>query len=342
MKVTVLGTGRWASNIVGLLLKNNHQVMSWERVFNDNPESDFFKFGKNTYIDLSKAKNEGKLKFTHDLKEALGYSDIVIISILSQAVDELMQSIKQIDGYKNKVYTLAMKGLESTTGRTLSEILMDNGIGKKNIVALAGPGHVQSIAAGMITHMVVAGYDTNNAEKIQKLLSNKNFKLFISPDVKGVEICAAAKNVYGSLAGICVGTGNDTLRGSLMCASLAEMEQYLTAMECTSKTARRLALLGDYDATLYDKNSHNLNYGIEVAKQNTINPKLPFVSVEGRYAVNGLIKRMTIHNNQVSDKMQLKAPLLETFADIVEEKIAPKKAISAMNEAIEEIYSLDE
>ncbi len=342
MKISILGTGRWASNLAGLCLKNGHEVKSYEKVFSNIPESDFFKTGKNKYIDLSEFVKDKKLSFTHDLTEAIGYSDYIIISILSQKLDEFMQEIKMVNGFNLKNYCLAMKGVEATTGRTLSEILRDNGVWKNNIVALAGPGHVQSISAGKKTHMVVAGYEKTLAETFKNILSNDSFMLFANPDVLGVEVCAAAKNVYGAMAGICVGSENDTLRGSLMCASLAEMEKYLDAMQCVAKTARRLPLLGDYDATMYDRNSHNLNYGIEVIKQNTTEPVLSFVSVEGKEAVNGLLKRLNNYNNRVSDSMQLKAPLLSAYRDIVQGIVVPQNAVNHIEKAISEVYGMDE
>lgn len=342
MKISILGTGRWASNLAGLCLKNGHEVLAYEKIFNNVPESEFFKTAKNSYIDLSDYYSAGKISFTHSIQEAINYSEHIIISILSQKLDEFMQEIKKAKGYQHKNYCLAMKGVESTTGRTLSEIIRDNGVHKNNIVVLAGPGHVQSISAGRKTHMVVAGYDSELAIQFKNILSNNAFMLFPNHDVKGVEICAAAKNVYGAMAGICVGSNNDTLRGSLMCASLAEMENFLDAMQCVSKTARRLPLLGDYDATMYDKNSHNLNYGIEIIKQDTINPKLDFVSVEGKEAVTGLIKRMINYNNQVSDNMQLKAPLICAYQDIVKGEVEPKEAVNHIEKAIQEIYTMDE
>ena len=342
MKISILGTGRWASNLAGLCLKNGHEVLAFEKVFERYPESEFFKTGKNQYIDLTKYVENKKLAFTHDLAEAISYSDYIIISILSQKLDEFMQEIRMVNGFNLKNYCLAMKGVEATTGRTLSEILRDHGVYKNNIVALAGPGHVQSISAGKKTHMVVAGYERTLAQTFKNILSNDSFMLFENPDVKGVEICAAAKNVYGAMAGICVGSENDTLRGSLMCASLAEMETYLDAMQCLQKTARRLPLLGDYDATMYDRNSHNLNYGIEMVKQNTTEPQLGFVSVEGKEAVSGLLKRLNNYNNQVSDSMQIKAPLLSAYRDIVKGIVVPQNAVNHIEKAIAEVYGLDE
>lgn len=338
MKVSIIGSGRWASTMAWLCVENKHNVLVWEKLFEGKQESVFYQTKTNNYVDLSKSN----IKMTHDLSKAFAFGDYVIISILSQCVDEMMQEIKKIAGYENKKYILAMKGIEQATGRTLSEILRDNGVNKENICVLAGPGHPQSIVVGEKTHMVVAGYETEMAKDVAKLLSNKNFKLFAYHDVKGVEICAAAKNVYGGLGGMCVGSHNDTLRGSLMCASLAEMEKYLEAMQCVPKTARRLPLLGDYDATMYDLNSHNLTYGIEVVRQNTKDPTLPFVSVEGKQAVTGLIKRMINYNNQVSDVMQLRAYLLETYQKIVDGKIQPSKAVEHIEKAITNVYSNDE
>lgn len=342
MKISILGTGRWASNLAGLCLKNGHKVLCYEKILPECSESEFFKSGKNSYIDLSSFYNEGTLTFTHDLEKAVYYSDYIIISILSQKLDEFMQDVKQVKDYTTKNYCLAMKGVEATTGRTLSEILMDNGVNKNNIVALAGPGHVQSISAGKKTHMVVAGYDSQLADTFKQILSNSAFLLFANPDVKGVEICAAAKNVYGALAGICVGSDNPTLRGSLMCASLAEMEHFLDSLQCVPKTARRLPLLGDYDATMYDCNSHNLNYGIEIMRQNTINPNLNFNSIEGKEAVVGLLKRMNNYNNQVSDSMQLEAPLLSAYNDIVKGSVPLVEAVNCIEKAIKRVYETDD
>mgnify|MGYP004661905983 FL=1 len=338
MKVGIIGSGRWASTMAWLCVENKHNVLVWEKVFEGKEESQFYKEHKNAYVDLSAST----LKTTHDLAKTLNFGEYVIISILSQSVDEMMQEIKQIPGYENKKYILAMKGIEQTTGRTLSEILIDNDVNKDNICVLAGPGHPQSIVVGEKTHMVVAGYDSKMAKHVANLLTNSNFTLFPLFDVKGVEICAAAKNVYGGLGGMCVGSHNDTLRGSLMCASLAEMEKYLEAMQCLPKTARCLPLLGDYDATMYDKNSHNLTFGIELVKQDTCNPELPFQSIEGKQAVTGLIRKMINYNHQVSDAMQLRAYLLETYQRIVNGEIKPKKAVDAIEQAIYKVYSLDE
>ena len=134
---------------------------------------------------------------------------------------------------------------------------------------------------------------------------------------------------------MCEGADQKTLKGHIMSVSLHEMQNYLRAMQCNPETVMNLALLADYNATLYDPVSHNLNYGIQVVKQNTINPQLDFTSVEGKEAVSGLIKRMTIRNEQLSDYMQIKAPLLEMLQDVFEERIKIHEIIPAINKAVD-------
>ena len=154
------------------------------------------------------------------------------------------------------------------------------GVDKKNIAILAGPGQPDSIAENKrLNKMVVSSYDYPLAKEISEIIKTENFKLFPWPDVQGCELCAAAKNVYSALGGMCEGAEQTTLKGQIMSVSMHEMQNYLKAMNCNPETVIHLSLLADYNATLYDPVSHNLNYGIEIVKQNNINPTLDFNSM---------------------------------------------------------------
>jgi len=109
MKISVLGTGRWASTNIWIAVRGGHAVKCWDKF-----QTDFMKFKKNRYVDLS---NCNEVECSQDLKEVLEFGDIVIISILSQELDNLMQEISKINGFENKKYCLAMKGVEEKTGR---------------------------------------------------------------------------------------------------------------------------------------------------------------------------------------------------------------------------------
>ncbi len=333
MKISVLGTGRWASTNIWILERGGHEVMAWDKF-----ETDFMKEKKNRYVDLSQSQ---KIECSFDLNKVLNFGEIVIISILSQQLDNLMQEVSKIKGFENKKYCLAMKGVEATSGRTLSEIMMSYGVNKNNIAILAGPGQPDSIAENVrLNKMVVSSYDYNFAKEVSKIIKTENFSLFPWPDVQGCELCAAAKNVYSALGGMCEGAGQSTLKGQIMSVSMHEMQNYLKGMNCNPETVIHLSLLADYNATLYDPVSHNLNYGIEVVKQNSINPVLDFNSVEGKYAVTGLFTRLRLKNEKASDFMQIHLPLMETFQAIVDGEISTADIIEKVDEAIN--HSLEE
>lgn len=327
MKISVLGTGRWASTNIWIAVRGGHTVKCWDKF-----ETDFMRYKKNRYVDLSDSEDVICCK---NLKETLDYSDIVIISILSQELDNLMDEVCKVPNYQNKKYCLAMKGVEAETGRTLSEIMIEYGVSKNNIAILAGPGQPDSIVENKrINKMVVSSYDYNFAKEISEIIKTENFCLFPWPDVQGCELCAAAKNVYSALGGMCEGAEQTTLKGQIMSVSMHEMQNYLKGMNCNPETVIHLSLLADYNATLYDPVSHNLNYGIEVVKQNNVNPQLDFNSIEGKYAVKGLLKRLYIRNQNLSDYMQIHVPLMETFEKIVDEKIETSSIIPEVNSAI--------
>lgn len=329
MKISVLGTGRWASTLIKIAVDGGHQVKCWDRF-----ETDFMKTKKNIHVDLTGNEN---VTCCADLAETLAFTDkYVIISILSQQFNNLMQEISKIPGYENKIYILAMKGVEAETGRTNSEIAMSYDVDSDNIAVFAGPGQPNSIVENKkINKMVVAAYNKRVAKEIASIIKTENFQLYPWPDVLGSELCGAFKNVYSVLGGMCEAAGHATLKGHIMSVSIYEAQKYLKGMGCNPDTVTYLPLLADYNATLYDPVSHNLNYGLEVVKQNTINPKLDFVSVESKEAVNGLYKRMIERNKRLSDHMQMKAPLLKTYKDLMAEKIKIEKAIPEINKAID-------
>ena len=122
MKVSVLGCGRWGSFIAwyqATVLKN--QVTSW------GPEGEYSyeilkNTGKNEYVTLDKT-----ITLTCDLKQAVESAEVIIISISSQGLRGFMQKVTKFD-VKNKPFVLCMKGIEETTGKRRSEVMVESGI----------------------------------------------------------------------------------------------------------------------------------------------------------------------------------------------------------------------
>lgn len=339
MKITILGAGRWASTIALCLDRKHDDVLMWDRI--TTPENPLFLTGKNRYVELSK-----RVKFTHDLNEALNYGEVVIISILAQHLDSFMQSVKQVEGYQNKQYMLAMKGIEASTGRRLSEILLDNGVKRDNIAVIVGPGHAELIAAEQPTNMIVSAYNRKLAKKLIDEIQNPDvFDLSFGEDIIGCEIGAAAKNVIGIAAGVLEGSGLEQKKGPLMPAAVKEIGSFIHAMGGDESTASGLAFLGDFQATLFDHNSKNLTYGKTIAEKNTLDEEevskvVDVRSVEGIMTSKAIIKKMLEFNKRVTNEKRLKMPLTEAVESIVTGKVPIKEAGDYLSKKITQAINM--
>lgn len=339
MKISILGTGRWASCIGFCLDRKKCNLLMWQREHKDRPESGLFVNRTNEYVTLS-----NRVKLTHDLKQAINFGDVIIISILSQQVDNLMQSIKQVPGYENKIYCLAMKGVEVTTGRRLSEILIDNGVNKDNIAVWVGPGHVQSIFAGQPTNMLVSAYKRNIGEMLVKLFTDeKKIDIVYENDIIGAEIGAAAKNVIGIASGVLEGSGLEQKKGPLISASIKEIGELIDAEGGDKYTSMGLSFAGEIESTFFSKNSKNLTYGKLIAQHKTLNVDefgINSKSVEGIATAKALVKKQLEFNSRVSEEKQLKMPITNAVNDIVSGKVDLDVAGQYMSEKVTESIML--
>lgn len=255
MKISVLGCGRWGSFIAwyqATILKNN--VVSW------GPEGDYSyeilkNTGRNEYVTLDK-----NITLTCDLKFAVESADIIIISISSQGLRGFMQRITQYD-VKNKPFVLCMKGIEESSGKRLSEVLVESGIPQENIAVWVGPGHIQAFTQGIPNCMVIDSASDSLKRKLADGFKSNLIRFYYGNDLIGTEIGAAAKNVLGIAAGVLDGSGYVSLKGPLMARGANEVGRLIEALGGKFQSAYGLAHLGDYETTLFSEYSHNRKYG---------------------------------------------------------------------------------
>ena len=254
MKISVLGCGRWGSFIAWYLCNQGHDVYSW------GPEDDYSyqvlkDTGKNEYVTL-----DSRIRLTCDLEEALAHAETVIISISSQGLRGFMKRITAYD-VAQKDFVLCMKGLESATGKRLTQIFREE-IGSKAQVAIwVGPGHVQDFTHGRPSCMVIGSEDITLTKKLAGVFNSSLIRMYYGQDLIGCEIGAAAKNVMGLAAGMLDGYDCPGLKGALMARGAREISRSVRAMGGNELTPYGLSHLGDYQATLFSEYSHNRLYG---------------------------------------------------------------------------------
>ena len=258
MKISVLGGGRWGSFIAWYLSRRGNDVTSW------GPEEDYSyrvlkETGRNEYVELN-----SKIHLTCDLEEAVTRAEIIVISISAQGLRGFMQKIIRYD-VSDKVFVLCMKGIESDTGKRLSEILAESGISSDKIAVWVGPGHIQSFVQGIPNCMVIDSESETLKRSLVGEFKSDLIRFYYGNDLLGTEIGAAAKNVMGIAAGV-LDVVCKPLKGPLMSRGAREVARLIKALGGNELSAYGLAHLGDYETTLFSEYSHNRMYGEMLAK----------------------------------------------------------------------------
>lgn len=259
MKITVLGCGRWGSFITWYLSSYGHDVTEWGRE-DGKSYQELSLNRKNKYVNLNE-----NVKLTSNLKNAVESAELIVISVLSQSLRQLLNEVMQYLKVDTPIL-LCMKGVETNTGKRLTEVAIECGVNKNNVAVWVGPGHIQEFTAGKPNLMVIDGYNKNLVKFLADNLRSNLIRFYYGDDIIGNEIGAAAKNVMGIAAGMLDGGGYSTLKGALMARGAREISRLIKKMGGNELSAYGLCHLGDYETTLFSNYSHNRNYGIAYIK----------------------------------------------------------------------------
>lgn len=260
MNISVLGCGRWGSCIAWYLDKIGHNVLSGGLSF--APEFIQLKeHRKNDYLSFPDS-----IEVSSDLEYSVNRAEVIVISISCQHLREYMADISKYN-LEGKTIVLCMKGIEESTGKRLTEVVSDFIDKDKTKVAVwVGPGHPQDYVKGIPNCMVIDSEDEETKVKLVDEFNSELIRFYIGTDLIGTEIGAAAKNVIGICAGILDGMGYTSLKGGLMARAPREVSRFISEMGGNGMSAYGLCHLGDYEATLFSKWSHNRMYGEKLAQ----------------------------------------------------------------------------
>ncbi|MGN0758840.1 MAG: NAD(P)H-dependent glycerol-3-phosphate dehydrogenase [Candidatus Ventricola sp.] len=253
MKMSVIGCGRWGSFIAWYLHHIGHEVTLYGREGSAHM-AQFMQTRSNGLVTFGP-----DVRLTCDLDEAMR-AEVICISVGAQSLSQLMAQLARYE-VSQKTFVLCMKGIEVGTCRRLSQIARD-ALGEACGVAVwLGPGHVQEFLAGVPNCMVIDSDSEAVKERLVGLLSGGLIRFYYGTDLIGNEIGAAAKNVVGIAAGMLDGMGVSSLKGALMSRGTREIARLIAAMGGSERSAYGLCHLGDYEATVFSRYSHNRRFG---------------------------------------------------------------------------------
>lgn len=310
MKISVIGCGRWGAFLGWYSRSIGHDVLIWGRETSENLKVLKDK-RENEYLKLDK-----DIKLSTSIKEAVDFSDIMIISISSQHLRETCIKLNKYN-LENKVIILAMKGIEENSGFRLSQVVLNEIKQNVDVAIWVGPGHVQAFVAEIPNCMLISSTNIDVSKMVVNEFSSELIRLYIGQDIIGNEIGAAAKNVIGIAAGMLDGLGYSSLKGALIARGSREVARLVRAMGGNELTVYGLSHIGDYEATLFSKYSHNRKYGEDYVKGEKFN-KL----AEGVSTVKPLL--------DLANKCNVDMPICDAVYSIIYNKEEPKQVLSEL------------
>lgn len=313
MKVTVVGCGRWGSLIAWYLDRIDRGI---EVTLCGRPESKrmqaFLQTRKNDLLELPES-----ISLTTDYS-CVKDADVVIISIASQGLDSLMRQLCRYE-LENKIFVLCMKGIEANSGRRLSEIAEGHLPDSCKVAIWVGPGHVQEFYAGVPNCMVIDSSDEQAKRLLVDSFSSNLIRFYYGADMIGNEIGAATKNVIGIAAGMLDGAGLSTLKGGLMSRGTREVGRLIAAMGGNEMSVYGLSHLGDYEATVFSRFSHNRRFGEAFIKGESYEEL-----AEGYHTVRAVML--------LKEKYKVDMPICEAVYSILYENADPMETLGKLFE----------
>lgn len=263
--ISIIGAGSMGTAVSVLLARNGHLVKMWSP-FKD--EVDMINSIREQKDKLPGVKVPESVECTTDLEYSIKDTDMVVLVIPSQTV---RQNSKSIAGFIPKDMAVACfsKGLEDGTGLRMSEVIKEE-IPQCRVVALSGPCHAEELARGIPSAYVAASESREAAELAQDVLMSSDFRVYTNPDIIGVELGGALKNVIALCAGISDGLGfGDNTKAALMTRGIAEITRLGIAMGAQPQTFAGLTGVGDLIVTCTSMHSRNRRAGILVGQGKT-------------------------------------------------------------------------
>ena len=215
-KVSVIGAGSWGTALASLLCKNGHEVTLWSIV---EAEVEMLREKREHVDKLPGVKLSESMEITTDLQKAVRGAELMVLAVPSPFTRSTARKMAPLVE-KGQLIVNVAKGIEESTLMTLTDIIEEEIPGCRAAV-LSGPSHAEEVGRGLPTTVVAGARDRETAEFIQNIFMNQVFRVYTSPDMLGIELGGALKNVIALAAGIADGLGyGDNTKAALITGGL--------------------------------------------------------------------------------------------------------------------------
>lgn len=312
MTVTVLGAGSWGTALTLVLARNGHEVTLLGR------ESD-------AMDTLSQRRENLRYLPGFVLPESVDVrwldaespvGDVTVIAVPSGAVQEVLPLV-----CRSNVAVVASKGL-APGGEALISDVVEAACPESRIVVLSGPNLAVELAQSVPTVAVAASTDADAACLVRDAFHCRSYRVYVSDDVKGVEVAGALKNVMAIAAGMSDGLGfGDNTKGALLARGLNETARIGMALGARLETFLGIAGVGDLFATANSRLSRNYRVGFGLGQGRALQDVLSEI---GQVAEGVTTADLVLH---LARKLQIEAPISEVVNHVMRGTLDPRTAV---------------
>lgn len=316
-RVGILGAGSWGTALALMLYKNGHEVTVWSI---DKREVEMLQNEREHKSKLPGVKLPEDMVFTNNLEEGMKEKDFLVLAVPSIFTRSTARSMKPYIKQGQIVVNVA-KGIEEDTLMTLSEQIEEE-LPEADVAVLSGPSHAEEVGRGLPTTCVVGAKTKETAEFLQDAFMNDFFRVYISPDILGIEIGGALKNVIALAAGIADGLGyGDNTKAALITRGIAEITRLGVKMGGKAESFSGLTGIGDLIVTCASMHSRNRRAGILIGQGKTMQEAMDEVQmiVEGVYSAKAGLALAKKYNESM--------PIIEQINQVLFEDKSPADAV---------------
>jgi len=265
MRIAVLGAGSWGTTLAILLSENFHEVTLWTF----DPVHAAHMLGTRTNPDfIPGSVIPPAIDITSDIDKAAYKKDLIVAAVPSQFLRSVLKDIAHHDLSDTIIVNVA-KGIENTSLMTMSEVMLDvlRSEKKQNLAIVSGPSHAEEVIKKIPTAVVSAGFTMRTARMVAQAFSTPYCRVYVSDDIRGVELGGALKNVIAIGAGVVDGAGfGDNTKAAIITRGIAEMTRLGDKMGALPRTFTGLSGVGDLIVTCMSQHSRNRYVGEELGK----------------------------------------------------------------------------
>ncbi len=317
MKISVLGAGSWGTALAVLLCGNKHEVTLWSI---DEREVRMIREHREQQEKLPGVPIPEEITVTNDLEAGVVGHDMLVLAVPSIFIRSTAKGIAKYVT-PEQILVNVSKGIEEATLMNMTDVIEDE-IPHGKIGVLSGPSHAEEVGRGIPTTVVVGAKDRETAETIQDAFMNSYFRVYTSPDMIGIELGAALKNVIALAAGVVDGLGyGDNTKAALITRGIAEITRLGTAMGGRVETFGGLSGIGDLIVTCTSTHSRNHNAGYLIGQGKTYQEAMKEVNmvVEGVYSAKAALA--------LANKYHVEVPITEQVNRVLFDGVPAKEAV---------------